>query len=88
MQNKRIRNVRRYHYDMVKICRETDVIFTRCRECKQLYPSTLEYFRKDSDKDAQLLIQPVCRKCATEKEKAYKQKIKEAKRIAEEQKPI
>lgn len=76
MQNKRIRSCHKYHYDTVKICRETDVIFTRCRICKNLFPSTLEYFRKDNRNPIRE-IQPICRKCWCEKENEYKTRVRE-----------
>lgn len=84
-ENKRIRTCHKYHYDTVKICRETDVIFTRCRVCKNLFPSTLEYFRKDKS-NSERLIQPICRKCSCEKERQYNATVREEKRF--EQKPI
>ena len=79
-ENKRIRTCHKYHYDTVKICRETDVIFTRCRVCKNLFPSTLEYFRKDTTKDSQRMIQPLCIKCARELEKQERARAKEKER--------
>jgi hypothetical protein len=86
-ENKRIRTCHKYHYDTVKICRETDVIFTRCRVCKQLYPSTLEYFRKDKSEEAQRLIQPLCKKCWREKDaiKREQQKLRELQIEVEDQ---
>ena len=85
-EKKRIRSVWKYHFENVKICVETDVIFTRCRKCKQLFPSNLEYFRKDSSKDAQRLIQPLCKTCWRELDKEQRE-FEKMKKI-EEQKPI
>lgn len=73
-EKKRIRSVWKYHFENVKICVETDVVFTRCRVCKELKPSNLEYFRKDSDPNAQRLIQPLCVECARQMEKAKRYK--------------
>ena len=81
-EKKRIRSVWKYHFENVKVCVETDVIFTRCRICKQLKPSNLEYFRKDSDPTAQRLIQPLCKECWCRLDKE-KREIKK-----NEQKPI
>ena len=78
-ENKRNRTCHKYHYDTVKICRETDMIFTRCRVCKQFFPSTTEYFRKDKSDDAQRLIQPLCKKCWREKEAIKRQLLREKK---------
>ena len=82
-EKKRIRSVWKYHFENVKICVETDVVFTRCRICKELKPSNLEYFRKDADKDAQRLIQPLCLECARKLEKQQRQFEKENKIEAE-----
>ena len=70
----------------MRICVETDVIYTRCRVCKEYKPSNLEYFRKDTTKDSQRMIQPLCIKCARELEKQQRQFEKEKKIEAE--KPI
>lgn len=77
-EKKRNRTCFKYHYETVKICVETDVIYTRCRECKQLKPSNLEYFRKDSDPHAQRLILPLCKECWREidKQKRDSEKMK------------
>ena len=83
-EKKRIRSVWKYHFDKITVCRETDVVFTRCRVCKELKPSNLEYFRKDTTNDAQRLIQPLCIECARKSERAQR----EIKRIEEDQKPI
>ena len=83
-EKKRIRSVWKYHFDKITVCRETDVVFTRCRVCKELKPSNLEYFRKDTTNDAQRLIQPLCNECARKSERAQR----EIKRIEEDQKPI
>lgn len=85
-EKKRIRSVWKYHFEDVRICVETDVVFTRCRVCKELKPSNLEFFRKDADKNAPRLIQPLCIKCAREMEKQQRQYEKEKK--IESEKPI
>ena len=85
-EKKRIRSVWKYHFENVKICVETDVVFTRCRVCKELKPSNLEYFRKDPDKDAQRLIQPICRECAKKIEREQRE-IEKTQKI-ESEKPI
>ena len=87
-ENKRIRTCHKYHFDTVKICRETDVIFTRCRVCKQLFPSTLEYFRKDKSDSAQRMIQPLCKKCWREKEAIKREQKKIIEREINEQPQI
>ena len=88
-ENKRIRTCHKYHYDTVKICRETDVVCTICRVCKNMYPSTIEYFRKDKQ-NSERDIQPICRACASKKERMHDAEVREQKRLAqiEEQKPI
>lgn len=73
-EKKRIRSVWKYHFENVRICCETDVIYTRCRICKEYKPSNLKYFRKDSDPNAQRLIQPLCVECARQMEKAKRYK--------------
>ena len=85
-EKKRNRTCRKYHFDTIVICRETDLIFTKCRICKEYYPSTLEYFRKDSDPQAKRIIQPLCNECARKIEK-QKREIEKIKKI-EEQKPL
>lgn len=85
-EKKRIRSVWKYHFETVKICTETDVIFTRCRICKQLKPSNLDYFRKDSSKTAQRLIQPLCIECARNLEK--EERAFEKQKKIEAEKPI
>lgn len=87
-EKKRIRSVWKYHFENVKICVETDVVFTRCRVCKELKPSSLEFFRKDADKDAQRLIQPLCIKCARKMEKESRENQKMFTAEVEDQKPI
>lgn len=77
-EKKRIRTVWKYHFETVKVCRETDVIYTRCRVCREYKPSNLKYFRKDSDLNAQRLIQPLCLECARQIEKAKRYKKVEA----------
>jgi len=77
-EKKRIRSVWKYHFENVRICCETDVIYTRCRICKEYKPSNLKYFRKDSDPNAQRLIQPLCLECARQMEKAKRYKKVEA----------
>ena len=78
-EKKRIRSVWKYHFKTIEICEETDVVFTRCRMCKELHPSTLEYFVKETHKWARRTIQPICRKCACELQREYKQAYKERK---------
>ena len=78
-EKKRIRSVWKYHFKTIEICEETDVVFTRCRMCKELHPSTLEYFVKETHKWAKRTIQPICRKCACELQREYKQAYKERK---------
>lgn len=72
-EKKRIRSVWKYHFENVMICKETDVVFTRCRICKELKPSNLENFCKDTHTYAKRLIQPICRKCNAELQKNYKE---------------
>lgn len=60
---KRIRTVWKYHYDMVKICRETDVIYTKCRVCKWMFPSDTDHFARDTHAWSEREIQPVCKEC-------------------------
>ena len=78
-EKKRIRSCWKYHFKTIEICEETDVVFTRCRMCKELHPSTLEYFVKETHKWAKRTIQPICRKCACELQREYKQAYKERK---------
>lgn len=85
-EKKRIRSVGKYHFENIKVCVETDVVFTRCRVCKQLKPSNLEYFRKASNQDSERLIQPLCIECAREMEKEQRKFEKEKRMEAE--KPI
>jgi len=85
-EKKRIRSVWKYHFENVRICVETDVIYTRCRICKEYKPSNLEYFRKDPDKNAQRLIQPICRECAKKLEREQREYEKIQK--IESEKPI
>lgn len=85
-EKKRIRSVWKYHFETVRICVETDVIYTRCRICKEYKPSNLEYFRKDPDKNAQRLIQPICRECAKKLEREQREYEKIQK--IESEKPI
>lgn len=85
-EKKRIRSVWKYHFENVRICVETDVVFTRCRVCKEYKPSNLEYFRKDPDKNAQRLIQPICRECAKKLEREQREYEKIQK--IESEKPI
>ena len=82
-EKKRIRSVWKYHFKTIEICEETDVVFTKCRMCKELFPSTLEFFVKETHKWARRTIQPICRKCACQLQREYKQAYKERK---EEQK--
>lgn len=63
MTNKRERTARRYHYDTVEICRETDAIYTRCRVCKEYKPSDLKNFMKETHLPKKREIQPLCREC-------------------------
>ena len=83
-QNKRNRTCFKYHYDMVKICRETDMIYTKCRVCKEFFPSTTEYFRRDKSEDAERIIQPLCKKCGRIKD-AMKRQQKKMREIEDQQ---
>lgn len=47
--------------------------------CKELHPSTLEFFVKETHKWARRTIQPICRKCACQLQREYKQAYKERK---------
>lgn len=82
-EKKRIRSVWKYHFKQITICEETDVVFTRCRICKELFPSTLEYFAKDTHKDAKRTIQPICRKCACQLQREYNQTYRNNKKEQE-----
>ena len=90
-QNKRTRSVKAYHYDTVQICRETDVIYTRCRVCKEYKPSDLKYFMKETHEWRKREITPLCREChkkivAERKLKKEQQTIKiEAPHLFEEE---
>lgn len=79
-ENKRIRSVRAYHYDTVQICRETDVIYTRCRVCKEYKPSDLKHFMKETHSWKKREIAPLCREChkkiAAERKQQKEQPIK------------
>lgn len=76
-ENKRIRTVWKYHYETVQICKETDVIYTRCRVCKEYKPSDLKYFMKDTHEWKRREIQPLCRECH--------RKLKAERKIKEQQ---
>ncbi len=52
--------------------------------CKELFPSTLEYFPKDTKKDAKRTIQPICRKCACQLQREYNQAYRNNKKEAEQ----
>ena len=84
-EKKRIRSVWKYHFKQITICEETDVVFTRCRMCKELFPSTFEFFVKDTKKDAKRSIQPICRKCACQLQREYNQTYRNNKKEAEQQ---
>ena len=78
-QRKTHKRVKKYHYKTVEICEETDIVFTRCRCCKQLFPSTLEFFIKESHKWEKRTIQPLCRRCNREIWKWYRELYKSRK---------
>lgn len=90
-QNKRTRSVKAYHYDTIQICRETDVIYTRCRVCKEYKPSDLKHFMKETHLWKKREIAPLCREChkkiAAERKLKKEQPIKiEAHTLFEEEK--
>jgi UDP-N-acetylglucosamine pyrophosphorylase len=58
---------------MVKICNETDQVFTRCYSCGEWKPATTEYFRKEASPNRDRDFRPLCKKCANEKLKEYLQ---------------
>lgn len=79
-QNKRTRSVKAYHYDTIQICRETDVIYTRCRVCKEYKPSDLKHFMKETHSWKKREIAPLCRECH--------KKIAAERKLKKEQQPI
>jgi hypothetical protein len=56
---------------MVKICNETDQVFTRCYCCGEFKPATIEYFRKEARPDRDRDFRPLCKKCANEQLREY-----------------
>lgn len=71
MTERKFKRVQKYHYSMVKICNETDQVFTRCYKCGEWKPSTSEYFRKENAPDRDRDIRPLCKKCANENLREY-----------------
>ena len=74
-ENKRTRTVWKYHYETVQICKETDVIYTRCRIRKEYKPSDLKHFMKETHSWKKKEITPLCREC--HKKLRAEKKIKE-----------
>lgn len=83
--NKRTRSVKAYHYDTVQICRETDVIYTRCRVCKEYKPSDLKHFMKETHEWKKREITPLCREC--HKKIAAERKLKKEQQIIKVEAP-
>lgn len=90
MIERKFKRCKKYTYSMVKICNETDQVFTRCYCCGEWKPATTEYFRKDKNPDRDRDFRPLCKKCANEKLKEYlkdrkhKKELEKMKKISKE----
>ena len=71
MTQRKFKRVQKYTYSMVKICNETDQVFTRCYSCGEYKPATTEYFRKEANPDRDRDFRPLCKKCANEHLREY-----------------
>lgn len=75
--NRSYKRTRKYHYDMVQICRETDQVFTRCYMCWEWKPSTRQFFKAEWNKNKERDIRPICKECTNLQQKEYKSKVKQ-----------
>lgn len=80
-KTKRIRTCKKYHYDMIQICRETDRVYTKCRICWEWKPSDLKNFAKETHAHKKRDIQPLCRACLKEQQKERNRKSREEKPV-------
>lgn len=71
MTERKVKRVRQYTYRMVKICNETDQVFTQCYKCGEWKPSTVENFRKEASPTRDRDIRPLCKECANEGHRNY-----------------
>lgn len=81
MTERKFKRVPKYTYSMVKICNETDQVFTRCYCCGEWKPATTEYFRKEASPDRDRDFRPLCKKCANEQLREYNQKRKKQREL-------
>jgi hypothetical protein len=81
MTERKVKKCKKYTYKMVKICNETDVVFTRCYKCGELKPSTTEYFRKEASPTRDRDFRPLCKDCANENLREYLKKKKNEKEM-------
>lgn len=73
----RTRTCGAYHYYDEVLCKETDVVYSKCRICWEYKPRT--DFRKDSKAPSE--YSPVCKICA----RAYEKRIKDQRKEQEKQ---
>lgn len=81
MTERKFKRVKKYHYSMVKICNETDQVFTRCYVCGEWKPSTQEYFKREADPNRDRDIRPICKHCVNEQLKDRLKRDKEKKEM-------
>ena len=85
MTQRKFKRCKKYTYSMVKICNETDQVFTKCYCCGEWKPATTEYFRKEASPDRDRDFRPLCKKCANEqlreylKDRKYKEELEQLK---------
>lgn len=72
------KRTRKYHFDTVQICRETDQVFTRCYMCWEWKPSNRKFFKAEWNKNKDRDIRPICKECANVQQKEYKKRMKDA----------
>lgn len=82
MIQRKFKRVQKYTYSMVKICNETDKIFTRCYACWEWKPATTEYFRKEASPDRDRDFRPLCKKCANQQLREWNKEQKRKKEMA------
>ena len=81
MTERKFKKVQKYHYKMVKICEETDKVFTRCYSCGEWKESGTENFRKEASPDRDRDFRPLCKKCANAQLKEYMHNRKKQKEL-------
>lgn len=70
-QEKKYTRVWKYHYDTITICRETDVLMTRCYKCWQFKPSWTANFKKS--KQYERWFAPLCKDCYNKEQLKWKE---------------